>query len=132
MLYQQSQPSGAAQAFIDLLQKAASRGLIESIVGPELIAVLEGLSILGLRLQAMDLTALLPIDEFDPALVAMADVRAYFQGKSLLFRNPLVYLEYFVIQLRTSTLQMRYPNSSTTSSYVVSNLLSTSRSDRWF
>src|SRR5882762_2979641 len=27
---------------------------------------------------------------------------------------------------------MRYPNSSTTSSYVLSNLLSISRSDRWF
>jgi hypothetical protein len=39
---------------------------------------------------------------------------------------------HFIIQLRTHALQMRYPNSSITSSYVLSNLLSISRLDRWF
>lgn len=86
-LYQQSQPSGVAQGFIDLLQSNVTRGFIDSMVSPELVAVLDGLARLGLPLlQPMDLTALLPTDEFDPALVVMADVRAYFQGKSLLFR----------------------------------------------
>jgi len=89
-LYQQSQPSGVAQGFIDLLQsKATAGGFIDS---PDLIGVLDGLARLGLPLlQPMDLTALLPTDEFDPALLVMADVRAYFQGKSLLFRYPLFY-----------------------------------------
>jgi hypothetical protein len=89
-LYQKSQPSGSAQGFIDLLQSTVTaRGFVDS---PELIAVLEGLARLGLPLhQPMDLAALLPTDEFDPALVVMADVRAYFQGKLLLFRYPLFY-----------------------------------------
>lgn len=34
--------------------------------------------------------------------------------------------------MRTHALQMRYPNSSTMSSYVLSNLLSISRLGRWF
>jgi len=87
-LYEKSQPSGTARGFIDLLQSnTTARGLIDNMLGPELIAVLEGLARLGLPSpQPMHLAALLPTDEFDPALVVMADVRAYFQGKSLLFR----------------------------------------------
>jgi len=80
-LYEKSQPSGTARGFIDLLQSnTTARGLIDNMLGPELIAVLEGLARLGLPSpQPMHLAALLPTDEFDPALVVMADVRAYFQ-----------------------------------------------------
>jgi len=45
--------------------------------------VLSGLAEMGFQgLTASDLVKLLPPDEMEPALIIMADVRAYFQGKS--------------------------------------------------
>ena len=50
---------------------------------------LSGLAEIGLSgIKAEDLPKLLPVDRMEPALGIMADVRAYFQGKLLLFTIP--------------------------------------------
>jgi len=52
---------------------------------PGLIKVMEGFAAMGLSdIKANDLKKLIPEDEMDPALMIMADVRAYFQGTCLL------------------------------------------------
>jgi len=46
-----------------------------------LVKVMEGFAAMGLSgINANDLKKLIPEDEMDPALMIMADVRAYFQG----------------------------------------------------
>jgi len=51
-----------------------------------LIKVMEGLAAMGLSdIKTNDLKKLVPGDEMDPALMIMADVRAYFQGMCLFY-----------------------------------------------
>jgi hypothetical protein len=59
---------------------------------PALSKVLSGLAEMGMAgVKAEDLPKLLPPDRMEPALIIMADVRAYFQGDCLLLLSVLIF-----------------------------------------
>jgi hypothetical protein len=80
--------------------------------------VMAGLADLGFHgLTAADLAKLLPPDEMEPAINIMAEVRAYFQGKTF-HRTVFKFLQLMMLclpQLPTSGSQIMFPLPLTTS-----------------
>lgn len=69
------------------VSNVSSQGRVTSTLQPTGIAkILAGLAEIGMSgIKAEELPRLLPSDTMEPALVIMADVRAYFQGNCVRF-----------------------------------------------